>query len=242
MKKIFALSFADARNVVRDSTLILVLFGPIGVFAFLRFVVPLIADHLAAERTFDLWDHCPFIVSFMSLLPSMLFGLIFGFIILDERDEDIISFIAVTPLRKSGYLSYKLLASVLMSFIFFFIIVYLSGLITLPIKYAFALAVMVALEAPMVALFLAAFAVNKVEGLAFSKMLGVMYLAPFVAYFVESNWQYLAGIFPPFWVTKAFLAAKDNTSLSYWVFIAAGLTTHLGVIGLFLKRFVDNQR
>jgi fluoroquinolone transport system permease protein len=127
------------------------------------------------------------------------------------------------------------------SFLFFFVIVYLTDLTTIPIKYAFALAVMVALEAPIVALFLAAFAENKVEGLAFSKMLGLMYLAPFMAYFVDSHWQYLAGILPPFWITKAFLAAQNDVSI-YWLYVAAGIITHLVIIALLLKRFVDNQR
>ena len=241
MKKILALALADAKNIARDSTLILILFGPIGIFVFLRFLVPVLAELAATELAFDLAPHVLFLVSFMSLIPPMLFGMVFGYLILDERDEEILAFVAVTPLGKTGYLRYKLLAAVVLSFLFFFPIIYFTGLITIPLKYAFGLALLTACEAPLVALFLAAFAENKVEGMAYSKIIGVMYIAPFVAYFVKANWHYLAGMLPPFWITKAFLAAEAGAA-TFWFFLTAGLIVHFAVIAVLLKRFVSRQR
>jgi len=229
MKRVVALTLADVRNITRDATLLLVVFGPLALLVFLRFAVPLATDMLAESSGFDLTSYYRFILGFMCLIPALLFGLISGLIILDECDEEIIAYIAVTPLRKTGYLAYKLLASVLASFAFFFAMVYLTGLAPLPIYYAVALAALVALEAPMVAVFLAAFAENK-----------VMYAAPFIAYFVESDWRYLAGMLPTFWVMKAFMAAWAGDA-SYWLFVAVGLVVHLVFITLLLKRFVESQ-
>ncbi|MDP8207662.1 MAG: hypothetical protein P9L92_13430 [Candidatus Electryonea clarkiae] len=241
MKKLIALSLADAKNISRDSTLILVLFGTVALFLMLWLVVPLVTGLLIEKLDFDLTEYYPLIVSFMALIPSMLFGMIIGFIILDERDEEIISYIAVTPLMKSGYFTYKLLVSTIISFLYFFVILYLTGLTTLGFIYAVPLAFMVALEAPMLSLFFAAFAENKVEGMALGKAAGIMYLGPFVAYFFKSDWQYLAGIMPPFWVTKAFLSAQSEDP-AYWLFVFIGISVHFVFISLLLKRFLDSQR
>lgn len=241
MKKILALSMADFRNVIRDSTLILIFGGTVMLWALLRLVVPLVSVLVQDRFNFILANYFDLIVSFLSLIPAMLFGLLSGFIMLDERDEEIISYMAVTPLRKTGYLTYKILAPMVVTFIFFFILIYTINLVSLPLKYAPGLAFLISFEAPMTALFLVAFAGNKVEGMALSKVLGMMYIAPFIAYFVNSPWQFLAGIFPPFWVTKAFLAAFRNNSF-YWLYLIPGLFTHLAYIWFFMNRFLKTQR
>lgn len=51
------------------------------------------------------------------------------------------------------------------------------------------------IEAPIMTLFLSAYADNRVEGLALSKLMGFFLAAPVIAYFVEARWQYLIGIF-----------------------------------------------
>lgn len=241
MKKLIALSSADLKNIIRDSTLVLILFGTAAIFVVLRFAVPLANNLLLDKYSFDLTEYYPLIVIYMSMLPSLLFGMLTGFIILDERDEEIISFIAVTPLGKKGYFAYKILSSVVMSFVFFFINIYASGLVNIPLVYSIGLALLTALEAPIGAIFLAAFASNKVEGMALSKVLGMIYIAPFIAYFVKSDLQYFAGVLPTFWVTKAFFSVYYETG-GYWLFVLAGLLIHLLFIFLLGKKFYNSGR
>jgi fluoroquinolone transport system permease protein len=81
-----------------------------------------------------------------------------------------------------------------------------------------------------------AFAGNKVEGLALSKGISLMYIGPLVVVFIHSNWQYLAGIIPTFWVSRAFVSSYGNIS-EYWLAIAGGLVVSAIFLGLFLKRF-----
>lgn len=50
----------------------------------------------------------------------MLLGILAEFIILDERDDHLLEYYAITPLQKSGYLGYRLLMPVIISFIFSF--------------------------------------------------------------------------------------------------------------------------
>lgn len=106
----------------------------------------------------------------------------------------------------------------------------------MPVGRLIPVGIIAALEAPLLALFLAAFANNKVEGLAIYKLTSLIFLAPFIGYFGKSGWVYLAGILPPFWVSKAFLASFEPCS-HYWTFVIIGCFVHLAIIVWMLDRF-----
>jgi fluoroquinolone transport system permease protein len=50
--------------------------------------------------------------------------------------------------------------------------------------------------APLSALFFGSVAQNKVQGFVLNKGMGIILVPPLIAYFVESGWQLLFGIFP----------------------------------------------
>ncbi|HPG40109.1 MAG TPA: hypothetical protein PLP19_10095 [bacterium] len=241
MKKIMALALADIKNITRDSTLILVLFGTVVLYIMVWFLIPLLSALLLDKLVFNLADYYLLIICFFSLIPPLLFGMITGFIILEERDEEIITFIAVTPVRKTGYLAYKLSISMAAAITSFYVLAYTNSLAHIPLLYSFFPAIMIAMETPITALLIASFAENKVEGMAFGKLAGIMFLAPFIYYFVPSHWKYLAGILPPFWVTGTFFTAGSNISL-YWLYTVIGLLIHGLVLAVLLKIFINSQR
>ena len=92
------------------------------------------------------------------------------------------------------------------------------------------------LEGPIIALYLAALAGNKVEGLALSKGIGIFMLAPIVGIFTESWWKHLAGIIPFYWPVQA-LASLSQSGQNYWVFIVLGILVHAFYIWLLLALF-----
>lgn len=228
---------ADIRNIYRDGVLLLVLFAPVMIILVAKYLVPL-ASRLILDRTgFELAAHYPLIMGFMVLLTPMMFGIITGFLILEERDQEIITYLSVTPLSRSGYVTYRLYAPMLVSFTVSYLFLAITGLTPFKPWPALVVALLVSLETPIMALFLAAFANNKVEGMALSKAFGVMFMAPFAAYLIPSGWQYIAGIFPTFWVTKSFLAIYQAGE-GFWIFIAFGIASHVLFIILLLKRFL----
>jgi len=113
---------------------------------------------------------------------------------------------------------------------------YFIGVVDYRVELLIPVLLLCALESPMMALFLAAFASNKVEGLAMTKAFGILFFAPVVGYFINSNWQYAAGIAPTYWVSKALLAGVGNGG-GYWAYVAAGAAVHILIIVLLLRRF-----
>jgi len=233
------LARGDLKLIVRDSTLVMALFGPIAITC-LIFFLPSIEALVLSKISFDLTPYRSFIVVFLSLIPGMLFAMIYGFIILDERDEDVIDFISITPLRKRGYLTYKLIMPMLLSAGFFLFIIFASSLIQFNPVHAMGVSIMVAIEAAIGTLFLVAFSENKVEGLAFSKVLGIMYLAIPLVFFWTSGWHWLSAFLPPFWIAKAFVHSQMSSAW-IWSDLFFGMVVHIGVLIFFLRVFLRKR-
>ena len=236
MKKIIALSVGDLKNITRDALLLMSILAPILLILVWKWGIPFLAEIIRSKLGFDLTQHYSFVMSFFALLTPMMLGILAGFIILDERDERILTFFAVTPLGKAGYLFYRLGSPVVLSFIFSFCGMLVIGLVDFSAVKSLPVHLMSALEAPLMALFLAVFAKNKVEGMALSKAIGVTFFAPFIGYLVKGPIQLLGGIVPPYWVTQAFLASLTPGG-AYWFYILLGTFFHVMLIFILLKRF-----
>ena len=234
-----ALARGDLKLLVRDSTLDMAVFGPLAI-TILLFFLPSIEALILIKFGFDPGPFRLFIVSFLSLIPGMLFAMIYGFIVLDERDEEVIDFISITPLRKEGYLTYKLIMPMLLSAGFFLFIIYATSLVRLNPIHAMGIAIMVAIETAIGTLFLVAFSENKVEGLAFSKVLGIMYLAIPLVFFWNSSWHWISAFLPPFWIAKAFIHSQTS-SIWIWGDLVLGTAVHLVILQYFLQVFLRKQ-
>lgn len=234
MKKIITLSIADFKNILRDPMLKLILFLPLFIPFVLHFIlirantlIPFYFPDFTLSKYYDL------ILGIILLITPMLYGAVIGFILLDERDEQILTYISVTPLTKTGHLAFKVLSSMVISFFLTFYTAYAVNLLPIKILHLIPIAFMAAIETSIIALFLAAFSNNKVEGLVYGKALGIVFVAPAIGYFFKSKWSYLAGIFPPYWIGQAFVASYQN-QLNYWIFISGGIGIHLLFLALFL--------
>lgn len=234
LKRPLALFRADFTSIIRDPMLRLFFIMPLFIPLIFRIVVT-IGSRLLMERLgFDLSPYYPLIQSIVILMAPFIMGTAIGFVLLEERDENVLSFIAVTPLGKRGQLFYKILLSVLLSFICTYLSLFISGLMEpRPFKLLL-VALMAALEAPLIALFMTAFAANKVEGLVMAKATGILMLGPLLAYFIPQPWNKLALLFPTTWVAKAFQAGYGPLP-PFLFYGACGLLVHLIVVLLFLK-------
>ncbi len=236
VRAMFAFGTNDARNVRRDSMLLTFLLAPLLAVVVLRIAVPIVATHLDQRYSFDLTAYYPLLLSLLVLgLPSG-FGSLAGFMILDERDDDTLTALRVTPASMTGYATYRISTAVTLSFLYTLGCVSLTGLAPGSLIHSLIPAALLAgFFSPLVALMLATLADNKVEGLAFGKASGIFMLGPLAAYFVGPNWQLLFGILPTYWPAKAFwVAAEGGNYLPYVLF---GLLYHLILLALLLNSF-----
>lgn len=234
MKKIIALSLGDLRNITRDAVLMMSILGPLILALTIKFVMPWIQEVVLAQLSYNLSQDFAFIMSFLILMVPMMIGMLTGFMILEERDEDLLTYFSVTPLSKSGYLIYRLISPIVISLILTLVLLQLTSLIKIDLLQLLPIILLASLGAPIIALFMTSFAQNKVEGLALGKISGILPFAALAAYFIKSNWQLLAGVFPSYWISKAFLLR--NTKY-YWFYLFLGLVVHLAYLKFFLAKF-----
>ena len=133
------------------------------------------------------------------LLPPAICGMVVGFILLDQRDDHTLTALRVTPLPLTGYLVYRLAAPMLLGVGMTLIALPLAGLVPLGPLELLGLALAAAPLAPLTALFLAAFAANKVQGFALQKALGLFLIAPFLGTLLPPPWQAVLWLVPTYW-------------------------------------------
>ncbi len=236
MKRALALAAGDLKNIVREPMLLYIMSLPIFYTLLARYLIPL--GNQALEERFQLEPYYGLIAGFFTLFTPVLLGMVTGFLLLDERDEQVMMALIVTPLARQGYLAYRIALPVGVGFIYSLLLVPLLGLVEIPFHRLVFLALLAGLEAPLTALFLVNWAGNKVEGLALSKGLGLLMLAPLAGMLVDSKWSLLAGIIPFYWPVLAVVTATAGTG-GFWLHILAGLTVHLVYLLTFIRRFTS---
>ncbi len=231
----------DARIIQRDAFLITLFAYGLVMIAVLRFAIPAIARALAdAQLAFDLTPYYPLLVSGLVLhqIAGVLAGTIAGFLLIDERDHNTITALMVTPVPMQTYLLYKMLLPAIFGGLISLIGILMLGNLTthLNIWHLLPLALINGLFSAMIALVLAGFSSNKVEGFATVKIIGSLMLVIFGAWFIPAPWEYLIAIYPPYWTMKAFwiIEAGGNG----WPFMAGAVVTHLIALALLTRYFI----
>jgi fluoroquinolone transport system permease protein len=236
MKKIAFLLQGDAKNILRDPMLIMSILSPIILTLLLRYVLPPMQRIILRRFDVNLFDYDILIMSFAIILCPLMIGMLTGFLLLDERDEALISYFSITPLTRNGYLLYRISIPFCITLCSSSLLLLSSGVAQPGFWPAVSIVILTSLQAPIVTLFLGVFATNKVEGLALSKMAGITVIAPVIAYFVPSQLQYISSFLPAFWVTKAYMRASDFDTV-YWLSSITGFVVCLLLVGILCQRF-----
>jgi fluoroquinolone transport system permease protein len=237
MSTLGAFGANDLKNVRRDPALFYMLVIPPLMVPAARLLLPSATSYLWKSFGFDLVPYYPMLLGFFFVLQiPMLFGVLVGLLVLDEKDDNTLMALRVTPISMLVYAFYRGAAAVLLSAVYVCIALPLTGLLpssllpaTVPV------AMLSGLTAPVFALLLAALARNKVEGLALMKALSALMLGPLAAYFVGPYWQPLFGVLPTYWPAKALWVAAEGGT--FWPYVLVGVAYNLALTILLLKRF-----
>ena len=236
IKIIRSLGPIDVKSFSRDSFLRWMIFYPIAMGALLRWGIPFLAEHLVVQFQFNLVPYYPLLMSFVLLIMPLISGVVIGFLLLDQRDDHTLTALQVTPLTLKNYLAYRISIPVVLSILMTIVTFQLANLVKVEFFPLLISAVVAAPGAPLFALFLAAFAKNKVQGFALMKMgAGIIY-PPLIAYFIPSGIQILFGLVPTYWPVKLFWMLHAGES-GYWIYIVLGLIYQFALIALLMKRF-----
>ncbi len=208
-RAVTALGPLDARTIWRDPLLRWVALMPISIAVPARFILPGAIDRIDGALGTDLMPHyVPLMGAALLLFTPAMVGMVIGFLLLDQRDDGTLQAMRVTPLPLGTYLTYRLSAPMAVSTVLTCLCFPIAGLNEIgAIELAIA-ALSAAPLAPLYALTLGAFAANKVQGFALVKVLGILPIAPLIAYAIDSPGEIILALAPTTW-----------PALSYWAFL-----------------------
>ena len=211
MVYVFKLAVNDLKNIIRDRFLVYAAIAmPLMVIIISRILQHWIAP--ALKDTIPLAGNYSIIFMLCVTMIPLVYGFIVAFLILDERDEHLLTVLRVMPISRNTYLIYRMLFLSIFSFLVMLIFPPLSGLLDnthftylqyLPIALLFTLIT------PFSALLVTTFATNKVQAFAIFKIGGTVFLIPLFIFLLTDNLKYIFAPIPNFW---AFIALKELLS------------------------------
>ena len=225
----------DLKNIRRDAGLIWFPIVPLVVALIIRWGVPAAARYANAQWSFDLTAYYPLIMSAFVLMAPSVIGMVIGFLLLDERDDQVLTALLVTPIPLNGYVRYRVALPLVLGLAATLLGYPIANLLPINPVDLLAVAALGSLTGPMFALVLAAFAPNKVAGFALVKLLNAASMLPIAAFFIGTNWQLIAGVFPSYWPLKVFWLAAQGQP--YGGYLALGLAVNLLALWLVWQRF-----
>lgn len=232
--RVGTLVLTDLRNWSRDPMLLLAAVGPLALALVMRGGLPALSGEFVP---LDPVRYYPLAAGTLVLFGPYLYGFVVGVFMLEDREQNVLGALRVTPLTGRGYLAYRGVTVYLLSVVGTVASVVLFGLVSVRVSILLPVVAVAALGGPAVSFLFASVADDTIGAFAINKLLGIPILVCVAAVAaVLEPIQFLAGLFPPYWPLKAFVTGLggDQTFLAY---LAVGLIVHVVALGAFVRRF-----
>jgi len=189
---------SEVKKWTRDPFMVFMLIYPL-LFALVgRYLIPYVAE----SSDFMLEAFSDIVLVALLLFCPAIYGAVVGFSILDDRDDNILISVQVTPLDVHQFLSVRLVLASFMTFATCLFIIWFTGLVTMTTAEAATISLMIALGTPVVGFLINSLSSNKVEGFAIMKGFGTASLFPLVGLFFFDVKELLFSVVPGFWPAK----------------------------------------
>lgn len=222
----------ELKNIFRDKMYAFFMIYPIIIGIVAYFLIPYL-------RT-EVGDLVANIVALMFvIMTSFMFGAITGFTLLDDQDDQVLYSLRITPIKVSDYIWIKLMMSYILGVISTFLLVFITKLFESSVMNMVGISLLASLQAPMLALFINAFASNKVEGFVFMKSSGIIVMIPMAALFLTNWTEVFLGVVPGFWVARivSMSMIPGDYFLNEILYYILGFVVNFGFIGLLFWKY-----
>lgn len=229
----------DIRGTYRDPLLVMLVVAPVIWTTGVAVLTPMVTDLLARRHDFDLVPYYPLVLTAFLLLTSIIItGGLAAFLVLDEIDAGTLIALRVTPVPLSTFFGYR--AATVMAVTTGYVIATLafSGLLeTGLIPALIPIGIVAGLSAVVTLLLIVAVAGNKIQGIAMVRGLGMLIAGlPCLPWFIDSAWNLVFGVLPPYWAAKAFWVATDHGT--WWPYLLGGAIYNLAIAWPLFRRFI----
>ncbi|AKS35669.1 hypothetical protein [Mycolicibacterium goodii] len=228
----------DVRGTYRDPLLIMLVVAPAIWTSLVAILTPRFTETLAARHGFDLVPYYPLVLTGFLLLTSIIVaGGLGAFLVLDEIDAGTMIALRVTPVPLATFFVYRAVTVMVVTTVYVVATTSLSGILVPGVTGALVpIGLLAGLSAVVTLLAILALAGNKIQGIAMVRALGMLIAGlPCLPWFIDSAWNLMFGVLPPYWAAKAFWVASDHGT--WWPYLVVGVMYNLAVAWPLFRRF-----
>ncbi|HEC43008.1 MAG TPA: hypothetical protein ENI20_09295 [Bacteroides sp.] len=189
----------DTKLIFRDPILYVMLAVPLIFIALLRFGLPALTKIFPAVEPYS-----SLLLGTFCLVTAVFPAFIYSFIMLDEKDQDVVTAIRILPVSSMEFILIRLLFITVVSYTFITILIATTGILEWPLVKILLASIPICLTAPVMSLFIVGFARNKIEGATWMKGLNFILFLPALSYFIQGQYEYVLGLIPVYWIFKMF--------------------------------------
>ena len=230
MKKLIKVAVNDFRLVFRDNSLKIFIFLPLLVLVVCRYAVPYVAGIYPVVQ-----DYVFIILMLATTQGATAFGFIYSMVLVDEKDTQVAKVYGILPVSKFWFVVFRLIPPFLLATLATFFLLLVEPFYGLPVFSILVYSALAGLIAPLMTLFVATVAKNKIEAMTWQKLFNLPLFLPVLAFFVPASFSIAFAIFPPFWAYQGFNSLIKCGN--FWVYMLIGFAYSILLIVLMIKRF-----
>lgn len=228
MRTILTISRADFKLAFRDPIFKILYFFPFLAFIIIKWVLPAITSSYPEVEPYH-----PVILMWACMQSATMFGFIYGFLFLEEKEENVDQALRIAPVSTFALVSSRLAMGIMITLIVNYCLLHYGGIVNLDFWQEVLIAFQFSLLAPLMVLLLNVLAGNKIEGMAQMKVLNIILNLPALIYFLPFKAIHLTAIIPTYWSFRSIEAAIDGQD--FGIFYLIGLIFYISALILLLK-------
>ncbi len=224
----------EAKNILREPLLTLMFFIPLILLFLHQFLIPIISRNITNYFSIDFVHYEKYILILFLIVPTMTVGMLMGFVLVEEKDQEVLEFIKISPFGLKRFLWEKSLITFCLTIgslvILFTLFLELEINLIMFILIVFFLGI----ESVIFTILIGYRSKNKVEAMAYGKIMSVIFILPMLIMIIKNPILNFLYLFPQTYVF-AFLHKQFNFTLLF-----GGIFIHLLYIFLGYKFIKKN--
>jgi fluoroquinolone transport system permease protein len=229
MKKLVKVAINDFKLIFRDNSLKVFILLPLLILVVIRYAVPYVAGvYEVLNKYFNV------ILMFATMQGSIAFGFIYSMVLVDEKDTNVAKVYGILPVSKFWFVVFRLVPPYFLATLATFLLLLYEPFYGLPPALSFVYSALAGLVAPLMTLFIAIVAKNKIEAMTWQKLFNIPLFLPVLAIFLPFPLSLVFAISPTYWAYQGFnflIAAEDSR-----IFLLIGFVHTILVLVLMIKR------
>lgn len=234
MKKLIKVAVNDFRLVFRDNSLRIFIALPLLTVVVTRYAVPYIVEIYGV-----LQDYIPIILMLATTQGSTAFGFIYSMVFVDEKDTNVAKVYGILPVSKVWFVVFRLIPPFVLAALTTFLLLLVEPFYGFPVIQSLVYSMLVGLLVPLMILFVAIPAKNKIEAMTWQKLFNLPIILPITAFYIPVYFSFLFMIFPTFWAYRG-LDSLINTG-NFWLYMLIGFTYSILLIAVMIKSFTRSH-